>query len=79
MPHTVRSRSLIVFLALALLALPALGQQPGGRAPAHGSPLSSLWQTVVEFVSGLVRPPDQGGVSTNAQGDLGPELDPLGR
>lgn len=80
MPRSVRSRVPVVFLVLALLALPVLGQQQAmGRAPAHPNFLSSLWHTVVEFVSGLMQPPDHGSGQSSTQGDLGPGLDPLGR
>jgi hypothetical protein len=79
MLHTIRRRASTVFLALLLLTLPALGQQTVRPEPARSSFFSSLWRTVVEFVSGLVPPPDRGSVHSSTEGDLGPELDPLGR
>lgn len=79
MLHAIRRRASIVFLALLLLALPALGQQTGRPEPAHYSFFSSLWRTVVELVSDLMPPPDHGSVGNSTEGDLGPELDPLGR
>ena len=79
MPYAIRRRASTVFLLLILLALPALGQQSGRTVPAHYSFFSSLWRTVVEFVSGLVPPPAHGYETSNTEGDLGPELDPLGR
>ena len=79
MPHAIRRRASTVFLLLILLALPALGQQTGRPVPARYSFFSSLWRTVVEFVSGLVPPPDHGSEPSSTGGDLGPELDPLGR
>lgn len=80
MPHAARSRVIIVFLLLALLALPALGQrQASGRALGQLNLLSSLWRAVVQFVSGLAQPPDRDAGSSTTEGDLGPGLDPLGR
>jgi|GEM_PF-7095181 len=79
MPYTIRRRASTVFLLLLLLALPALGQQTGRPVPARYNFFSFLWRTVVEFVSGLVPPPDHGSQPSNTESDLGPELDPLGR
>lgn len=79
MPHAIRRRASTVFLLLILLALPVLGQQTGRPVPAHYNLFSSLWRTVVEFVSGLVLPPGHGSGHSSTEGDLGPELDPLGK
>jgi hypothetical protein len=79
MSYAIRRRAFTVFLLLILLALPALGQQIGRPVPARYSFSSTLWRTAVEFVSGLVPPPDRGSEPSNTEGDLGPELDPLGR
>jgi len=94
MPRTVRSRALVVFLLILVLpALPTLGQQES-RAPGNRSPLASLWRALVEFIPGFANlgpgldplggQPSGGGLGnqpppSSAQGDLGPELDPLGR
>jgi len=74
MLHAIRRRASTVFLLFILLALPALGQQTGRPVPARYSFFSSLWRTVVEFVTGLVPPPGHGSEASSTQGDLGPEL-----
>jgi hypothetical protein len=80
MSRPVRSRALVVFLLLVLLALPVLArEQTKAPAPAP-SLLTALWQALTELVPGLAKPGGglpPGGAATGSQGDLGAGLDPL--
>jgi hypothetical protein len=87
MPQAARSRSraLVVFLLLALFALPAFaGEQERAQAPRERGFLVSLWQALAGLVPAIVDlgpglDPLGGDQEPNgSQGDLGPELDPLG-
>jgi hypothetical protein len=92
MPPAARSRAPVVFLLLAFLALPALGQ-PTRPSPAGRGLLAALWQSFLDLVPAsadlgpgldpLGGPKPQGSGSgpqepSGHQGDLGPGLDPLG-
>ncbi len=85
MPHAVRSRAPIVFLILSLIALPAFAGEHGTQAPRDQGLLVSLWQALADLIPGVAQLgpglDPLGGVdqeTNGSEGDLGPELDPLG-
>ena len=87
MPQAARSRSRapIVFLLLALLALPAFaGEQEGTRPSGERGFLASLWLALAELVPEMAQlgpgldPLGGNQAPGGDQGDLGPSLDPLG-
>lgn len=81
-----RSRAPVVFLLLALLALPAFaGEHERTQAPRERGLLASLWELAAGLVPVIVDlgpeldPLGGDRQETNgSQGDLGPGLDPLG-
>lgn len=85
MPHAVRSRVPVVFLLLALFALPAVAGEQATYTSNNQGFLASLWQALADLVPGALQlgpeldPLGGGGQGTNgSEGDLGPSLDPLG-
>ena len=83
MPQIVRPYAAIVVLLLILVALPAVAGE-GTRPPKEQGLLVSLWQAVMDLVSGLAQlgpgldPLGGDDPEPAPRGDLGPGLDPAG-